>query len=752
MHQDIGVRVARAAALVLCSLALALMTAPGPSMGAARGSGDVDAARPGADDSGSRNWLTGGRDENGSYFSPLKSIDANNVKQLGFAWQYDLGDPRRGQQATPIVIDGVMYTSGTWGYVYAIDAATGRERWRYDPKPDHFTGRHPCCDLVNRGVAVWKGKVYVASTDGRLHALDARTGLKIWEADTITDHTLPYATTGAPQVAGQVVVIGNAGADMGRGAVRGYVSAYDLDTGAFKWRFYTVPGAVGQPFENPELAAAEETWDPHRGAQYLGGGTAWDGFAYDAALDIVYFGTGNAAPYDRAEPGGVVRDSLYTASIVALHANTGRLAWYYQTTPGDSWDYDSTQKLILADLTIDGAKQPVIMQASKNGFFYVLDRKTGKLVSAKNFTYVNWASHVDMKTGRPVLTKNADWHVSPKNIYPSAAGGHTWNPMSYSKQTQLVYIPVLDVPVVWVDMLRNGGSVDYIDGTFTVNGITPDDTYDSAELKRLYGPLPDLKTIRAMRQVKPVRELLRAWDPVAQKTVWEHETSSGIRGYDGGVMSTAGNLVFQGRGSGELWVYAADTGNVLKVIKTGSHIMAAPMTYSVDGEQYVAVQAGYGGAGFSVGPFPPSSAALRFENANRVIALKLGGGMVPTPAPRIDEPFPKPPTQTASRSQIDAGEIKFVQECSRCHVMGPSITPDLRKLGDGLHAAFKDIVLKGALAEGGMERFDDLLSEADVDDILAYLIDQSWIAYRAQTRLATKTARMATGQRKRSSQ
>jgi quinohemoprotein ethanol dehydrogenase len=241
-----------------------------------------------------------------------------------------------------------------------------------------------------------------------------------------------------------------------------------------------------------------------------------------------------------------------------------------------------------------------------------------------------------------------------------------------------------------------------------------------------------LHALKATRKVALVRELLRAWDPVAQKIVWEHETSSGIRGYDGGVTSTAGNLVFQGRGSGELWVYAADTGKTLKVIKTGSHIMAAPTTYSVNGEQFVAVQAGYGGTAITVGPIPPSSAALKYQNTNRIIAFKLGGGAVPTPAPRVEEPFAKPPVQTASKAQIDAGEIKFIEECSRCHVLGPSSTPDLRKLNAGLHAAFKDIVLKGVLAPTGMERFDDILSEKDVDNIHAYLIDQSWVAYKQQ--------------------
>jgi quinohemoprotein ethanol dehydrogenase len=694
--------------------------------------GDVDSARLAAAAAEPQNWYTGGRDQGGTYYSPLTAIDAANVARLGFAWDYDLGNPQRGQEATPIVVDGVMYTSGTWGYVYAVDASTGRELWRYDPKAALLAGRNPCCDLVNRGVAVWNGKVYVASVDGRLHALDAATGAALWEADTITDHALPYSSTGAPQIAGDVVVIGNSGSDMGRYAVRGYVSAYDLETGKLRWRSYTVPPPAGEAAESPELAAAAKSWDAHRDRRFQGGGTAWDGFAYDPQLKLVYFGTANAAPYDLRQLGPAKLDSLYTASIIAVHADTGRIAWYYQTTPRDSWDFDAVQKLILTDLDVAGTTHPVIMQASKNGFFYVLDRRTGRLLSAKNYTYVNWATHVDLTTGRPVTTKAADWYASPKTVYPSWAGGHTWNPMSYSPATHLVYIPVIDVPSVWVDMLHNGGSVRYIDGFFTVNGVFPDDTYDAADLKRLYGPLPDTQAIRATRKVKPIRELLRAWDPVAQQTVWEQETSSGIRGYDGGVMSTAANLVFQGRGNGELWVYAADTGKVLKTIQTGSHIMAAPMTYAVDGTQYVAVQVGYGGAAITVGPIPPSSAALKYQNVNRIIAFKLGGGAVPLPPPRPDEPFPEPPAQSASAATLQAGEIKFIEECSRCHVLGPSSTPDLRKLGPGLHAAFKDIVLRGALAPNGMERFDDLLTDEDADAIHAYLIDQAWLAYKAQ--------------------
>ena len=678
------------------------------------------------------NWMAGGRDADGTYFSPLKAINEGNVGSLGFAWDYDLGNPQRGQEATPLVIDGVMYTSGTWGYVYAVDAATGHELWRYDPHADYKAARNPCCDMVNRGVAIAHGKVYVGAVDGRLHAIDAKTGVKVWDADTITDHSLPYASTGAPQIAGNVVVIGNAGSDMGRGGVRGYVSAYDLDTGKFKWRFYTVPPAPGVKPETPELAKAAKTWDAHRNSRFKLGGTVWDCFAYDPQLDLVYFGTANAAPYDLRQLGPDVHDSLYTASIIALHAKTGRMAWYYQTTPRDSWDYDAVQKLVFAELPFDGKPRQVVMQANKNGFFYVLDRATGQLLSAKPFSYVNWASGVDLKTGRPVKTATADWYDKPKNVYPSWMGAHTWQPMSYSPLTHLVYIPVLDAPSVWIDMAHSKGTVKFLDGFFTANGIIPDYQYDAADFSRLYGTVPDMDTLQSERKVKLIREILRAWDPVRQEVVWEQQTTDGVRAYDGGTMSTAGNLVFQGRANGELWVYAADTGKVLKTIQTHSHIMAAPMTYEVGGVQYVAVQVGYGGTGIASGPIPPTSAARDFANTNRIIAFRLGGGDVPPPPPRNEPSFPQPPLQTASAASIAHGEVVFIQECSRCHALGPNVTPDLRKLPAGLQAMFKDIVLKGAVAPTGMESFADLLSEKDVDDVHAYLIDQAWIGYKAQ--------------------
>jgi quinohemoprotein ethanol dehydrogenase len=691
---------------------------------------DTDAVRTLGTRAVSHNWPAAGGGQNGSCYSSLRSINASNVKRLGFAWQYDL-TTRRGQEATPIVVDGVMYTSGTWGYVYALDARTGKEKWRYDPHASPASARNPCCDLINRGVAVWMGRVYVAAVDGKLHALDASTGRLLWVADTITDHALPYSSTGAPQIAGKVVVIGNSGGDMGKRGVRGYVSAYDLDTGDLKWRFFTVPPSPGKPFEQSDLAAAEKTWSPMRGVDFQGGGTAWDGFGYDPTLDLVYFGTSNGAPSDPREINSGGLDMLYTASIVAVHGGTGQLAWHYQTTPNDHWDYDAVQKLILAELPLGGKIRSVIMQANKNGYFYVLDRQSGGLLSAKPFTFVNWASRVDPKSGRPSTTSDAEWYTSPKIVYPSWAGGHTWNPMSYSLSTHYVYIPVIDAPAVWSSLQDNGGELKYIDGTFSASALIPDADYDPSRLRRLFGTLPSIGDTRKQRKA-PVREILKAWDPVKQRVVWEHETSPQQRGYDGGVLSTAGNLVIQGRGTGELWVYAADTGATLKVLETGSHLMAAPMTYAVDGVQFVAVQAGYGGVAMTVSSIPGNSAATKYENINRLLVFRLDGGPVPKPPKRAPVAFEEPPEASASPSTVHRGELLYLQECARCHVFGPSVTPDLRHLSRAQHSVFKDIVFGGAVASTGMESFADILAEEEVEAIHAFLIDEAWKDYRAE--------------------
>jgi quinohemoprotein ethanol dehydrogenase len=575
--------------------------------------------------------------------------------------------------------------------------------------------------------------VYVASIDGRLFALEAETGKKIWSVDTIIDHSLSYSSGGAPLIAGNAVVIGNSGGDMDSGGVRGYVSAYDLTSGSLHWRFFTVPPAPGKEFEHPELAVAAKTWSPARHPKNAGGATVWDGMTYDPALNLLYFGTGNVAPIEPRKVGEKSTDDLFACSILALNPDTGRMAWYYQTTPGDQWDFDATQKLVLADIRIAGRLQHVLMQANKNGFFYILDRKTGRLLSAKNFTFVNWASSVNLETGRPMVQPRAEYYQRPSNIYPSSVGGHTWQPMSFNPTTGLVYIPVVDASNVLINLPANGGRLKYFNGAFGTSGMMPDDNYDPSASRELFGPLPSLESIRAERPGKLVRELIRAWDPVRQKTVWEHETSSGTRSYDGGVLSTAGNLVFQGRGTGELVAYAADTGVQLKSLKTGSHIMAAPITYAVDGAQYVAVQTGYGGAGIA-GSIPPQSAAQKYDNENRILVFKLDGGTVPLPALSSTAPFPAPPQSTATKAELERGEEKFTEQCARCHALGPNITPDLRKLPPAIHAVFKDIVLKGTFASLGMEGFADILDDNDVDAIHAYLIGEQRRAYEAQQR------------------
>jgi quinohemoprotein ethanol dehydrogenase len=660
-----------------------------------------------AADSEPQNWLAHGRTYGEQRFSPLAQIDDRNVGSLGLAWSYATGTTR-GLQATPVIVDGRMYATGVWSVVYALDAKTGKPLWTYDPQVPRAWGRHACCDAVNRGVALWGDALYFGTLDGRLVALDARTGRKLWEVDTI-DRTRPYTITGAPRVVKGKVLIGNSGSEYG---VRGYFSAYDAKTGKLAWRFYTVPGNPKDGYEHPELALAAKTWN---GEWWVGGGggTVWDSMAYDPELDTLYVGTGNGAPWARniRSPGG--GDNLFLSSILALDPDDGRLKWHYQTTPAENWDYTATQHIVLADLTLDGRTRKVLMQAPKNGFFYVIDRVTGELLSADKYIPATWASHVDLKTGRPVETPEGDWSRETKFIIPATIGGHNWHPMAYSPKTGLVYIPAMQPAGIYPpsqehlrtgkytrrDMFWNPG-IDWNLYTDTIYAL----------LKQGGGSLPI------------DRGYLKAWDPVARRTRWEIE-HPGF--WNGGLLATAGNLVFQGTGDGRFVAYAADTGKVLWAVPTLVGIIAAPVSYSVDGEQYVAVMAGYGGAGGVSLADPRTMASAKFMNDGQVLAFKLGGkAAMPNIAERSQD-IPEPPSIAATPAQVENGKYQYTATCMVCHgalVVSGGVVPDLRRLSAEKHSIFKEIVYDGAIHGAGMPRMGDLVSEQDVHDIRAYVV------------------------------
>ena len=575
-------------------------------------------------------WEAPGRDPNGTYYSPLTDINAGNIAHLGFAWQYRLGT-HRGLEATPLVIDGVMYAVGNFGRVYALDAGSGREIWVYDPGIDGQWGRYACCDAVNRGLVASAGRLYVGAQDGFLHAIDARTGHLLWKVDTLIARSSrkPYTLTGAPLLAGDVVVIGNGGGDFA--GARGYVSAYDLRTGALRWRFYTVPRNPAEgPQDQPHLVAALASWDSHYRWEKGSGGNVWDGMAYDPTLKLVYVGTGNAAPYNSHLGGAKGGDELYAASIIAIRVDTGALAWYYQTVPGDRWDYDSTQKLVLADLDLEGRHRKVLMQAAKDGFYYVLDRATGELLSAHNFAYVNWTKGIDPKTGRPISDPGADYDRGPALLFPSEAGAHSWQPMAFDARRGVTFIPVIESGNVLIETSDRPAGL--VEGQFTTPAFVPE-AYDPVALRSLYGTLPPFEDLaRGNKTNTASHGVLRAWSVTQHRVLWEAPTASS---WDGGVLATASGLVLQGDANGYLNAYAADTGRRLAAIELGSSMMAAPMTYRVNGTQFIAIMAGYGGGAVIVGaPLDPASAAYRYGNEGRIIALKVGGPPPPLPRAR----------------------------------------------------------------------------------------------------------------------
>ncbi len=654
------------------------------------------------------NWLSHGRTYDERRFSPLDEINSGNAAELGLAWYFDI-PTKRGIETSPIVVDGRMYATGSWSIVYALDAATGEELWRYDPGVPKAWARYGCCDVVNRGVAAWGDSVFLGTFDGYLVSIDAATGKERWRVDTI-DRKPPYTITGAPRVVNGLVIIGNGGAEFG---VRGYISAYDAETGEMRWRFYTVPGNPDDGFESEALRAAAETWTGEWW-RYGGGGTAWDSMAYDPELDLLYVGTGNGSPWNREIRSPDGGDNLYLSSIIALRPATGEYVWHYQVTPGDAWDYTATQHMILADVEIGGQDRKVLMQAPKNGFFYVIDRTNGELISAEAYVTVNWATGIDKKSGRPVETPNARYVDGPFVIMPSPFGGHNWHPMAYSESSGLVYLPTQDIPFVHED----DENYEFVPGGWNTGTnfeatAAPDDPEAMAQIAAM------------------VRGQLVAWDPVAQKEVWRYQHAGP---WNGGVLATAGNLVFQGSLIGEFAAYDASSGERLWAFNARTGIAAAPVSYTANDRQHVAVAAGWGTAFALMGG--EATAAMRMRSFSRILAFRLGGTeSAPVPERAPDKILAKPPDIDITPEQVAAGKNLYYDRCWTCHGDGAvsgGVIPDLRYLTPEKRAIWDTIVLDGAFLNLGMPGFGGILSPQDSAAIHAFVIERTRLAWDRQ--------------------
>ena len=656
-------------------------------------------------------WLVHGRTYSEQRYSPLNQINTETVKNLGIAWIFET-DTNRGHEATPIVVDDIMFSTSAWSIVYANDAQTGEMIWKYDPKVPKEKAYFVCCDVVNRGVAVWQGKVFLGTIDGRLIALDAKTGEMIWEKMTVNP-TQAYSITGAPRVVKNNVVIGNGGAEFG---VRGYVSAYDADTGDLVWRFYTVPGNPEDDLEEGEnqknesiMKLAASTWGGSNWLDFGGGGTVWDSMAYDPELDLLYIGTGNGGPWEQSRRSPDGGDNLFLSSIIALKPDTGEYVWHYQTTPGDKWDYTATQHMILAELEIDGRPRKVIMQAPKNGFFYVIDRTNGKLISAENYVKVTWASHVDPDSGRPVKIASGDYEEELKFIFPGPLGGHNWHPMSYNPNTGLVYIPVLEMYFAYSK-----------DEAYTYDEKLWNTGIDSQTT------IPPKNILQLASLVKSIRGRLSAWDPVEQKEVWK---SYHTLPWNGGTLTTSGNLVFQGNSDGEFVAFQADTGKRLWSTDLKSGIIAPPITYSIDGQQYVSVLVGWGGMFALYSGLPAKYTGGPING--KIVTFALGSDLsIPDGPPTLEMPYP--PESNADEVTIANGEEKYHAYCFVCHgvgAVGGGVISDLRYMSEETHSKFSAIVLGGMYANKGMVGFSDILSQEDSEEIHAYLIQRAKETY-----------------------
>jgi quinohemoprotein ethanol dehydrogenase len=651
-------------------------------------------------------WLSygGGYDE--QRHSALTAVNRETVTELGVAWTYDL-KTNRGVESTPIVVDGVMYVTSAWSMVHALDAQTGKELWVYDPKVDKAIGVRACCGVVNRGVAVYDGQVFVGVIDGRLEALDARTGTLNWSIVTV-DQSKPYTITGAPRVVNGKVMIGNGGAEFG---VRGFLTAYDANNGEKIWRFYTVPNpnkeADNEISDEIFAELANDSWgDDGRWVSDGGGGTVWDSIVYDAVNKQIIFGVGNGSPWNRnfRDPAG--GDNLFLSSMVAVDAKTGRYRWHFQTTPGDNWDYTATQSIILADLPLGegGAPLRVAMQAPKNGFFYVINAASGKFISGNAFGPMNWATGLDVN-GRPIEADGARYGKNPVALLPGPLGAHNWHPMAYSPELELAYIPAQEIPAVYAeDSQFDPSPLGWNTGTDFAVGTPP--VISKA----------DLKAARAA-----LKGRLIAWDPKTQQARWSVEHPNA---WNGGVLSTAGGLVFQGRLDGLFVAYDAATGEKLWSDELYSGANSGPATYEIDGTQFVTITTGWGSlyalaAGFAYDEKVSPS-------VGKVVTFKLNG----------NAQIAKPNLPSINRATIAAafgsdqdivdGSVLYARNCAVCHgpfAISSGVLPDLRWSPITTNAdSWKSVLLDGVLAQNGMVSFAEHLSAQDAEKIRAYVV------------------------------
>lgn len=679
----------------LCGAALAQPQAPikGSQEHIRAAVGKVNASFMKANASKTQDWPSYGLDYAETRHSKLNQITTANVKDLGLVWSYNL-ESSRGVESTPLVVDGIMYVTASWSIVHAVDVRTGKRLWTFDPKVPREGGYKGCCDVVNRGVALHEGKVFVAAYDGRLIAIDAATGEQVWSKDTIIDRKFSYTITGAPRVFKGKVIIGNGGAEYG---VRGYITAYDAKTGDQKWRWFTVPGDPSKPFEDESMAKAAKTWDPAgKWWEAGGGGTAWDTMTFDPELNLMYIGTGNGSPWARSKRSPAGGDNLYLASIVALNPDTGKYVWHYQETPGDNWDFTSTQPMILADIKLDNKPRKVILHAPKNGFFFVIDRTNGKFISAKNFVDVNWATGYD-KNGRPIETPAARTADRPREIIPSAFGARNWHSMSYNPATGLVYMPVQGVPLTLMD-----------NKDWKFNADRPGEPHANMGW--------NLATFANVEppSSKPFGRLV-AWDPVQQKARWTQEQ---ISPWNGGTLTTAGNLVFQGTADGRFIAYNATSGEKLWETPTGTGVIAAPSTYMVDGKQYVSIAVGWGGV------YGLAQRATDRQGPGTVYTFAVGGKAQP-PA-FVNYQLGKLVAGVKyDPAHVPAGTALYVSNCVFCHGVpgvdrGGNI-PNLGYMDSAFIENLDKFVFAGPAMARGMPDFTGKLTPDDVQKIKAFI-------------------------------